>query len=82
VRITTLTCGIYWLFTYDLFAAILGVGADMAIALNSAVAFFVFYVFNKKFRKNFFNLIKRRSNMPLSSEIIIKNINYEQVEIT
>ena len=45
VRITTLTCGIYWLFAYDLIAAILGVSADTAIALNATVPFFVFLRF-------------------------------------
>jgi hypothetical protein len=39
VRVTTSTCGIYWLFAYDLIAAILGVSADTAIALNATVPF-------------------------------------------
>ena len=57
VRITTLTCGIYWLFAYDLIAAILGVSADTAIALNATVPFFVYLRFNRKYRKIFLNLI-------------------------
>ena len=57
VRITTLTCGIYWLFAYDLIAAILGVSADTAIALNATVPFFVYLRFNRKYRKIFLGLI-------------------------
>jgi hypothetical protein len=57
VRITTLTCGIYWLFAYDLIAAILGVSADTAIALNATVPFFVYLRFNRKYRRIFLNLI-------------------------
>ena len=60
VRITTLTCGIYWLFQFDLIAAILGVSADTAIALNSTVPFFVYLRFNRKYRKIFLDLILRR----------------------
>ena len=57
VRITTLTCGIYWLFSYDLIAVVLGVSADTAIALNATVPFFVYLRFNRKYRKIFLNLI-------------------------
>jgi len=57
VRITTTTCGIYWLFAYDLIAAILGVSADTAIALNAMVPFFVYLRFNRKYRKIFLGLI-------------------------
>ena len=60
VRITTLTCGIYWLFSYDLIAAVLGVSADTAIALNATVPFFVYLRFNRKYRKIFLDLIFRR----------------------
>ena len=68
VRITTLTCGIYWLFAYDLIAAILGVSADTAIALNATVPFFVYLRFNRKYRKIFLNLIfeskKKKTTTP------------------
>ena len=57
VRVTTLTCGIYWLFAYDLIAAILGVSADTAIALNATVPFFVYLRFNRKYRRIFLDLV-------------------------
>jgi hypothetical protein len=61
VRITTLTCGIYWLFSYDFIAVVLGVSADTAIALNATVPFFVYLRFNRKYRKIFLNLISGRN---------------------
>jgi hypothetical protein len=68
VRITTLTCGIYWLFAYDLIAAILGVSADTAIALNAMVPFFVYLRFNRKYRKIFLKLLfgskKKKTRTP------------------
>jgi hypothetical protein len=57
VRVTTLTCSIYWLFAFDTIAAILGVSADTAIALNATVPFFVYLRFNRKYRKIFLGLI-------------------------
>jgi hypothetical protein len=57
VRVTTLACGIYWLFAYDTIAAILGLSADTAIALNAMVPFFVYMRFNRKNRKIFLGLI-------------------------
>ena len=57
VRITTLTCGIYWLFAFDLISAVLGVSADTAQMLNSTVSFFVYLRFNRKYRKIFLDLI-------------------------
>jgi hypothetical protein len=57
VRITTLTCGIYWLFAYDLISVILGMFSDSAVALNATVPFFVFLRFNKKYRRIFLDLV-------------------------
>jgi hypothetical protein len=60
-RIITLSCGIYWLNTFDLIGAILGVSADLAIVLNSTMPFFVYLRFNTKYRKIFSDSIFRRS---------------------
>ena len=62
VRITTLACGVYWLFQFDLIAAILGVSADTTIALNSTLSFFVYIRFNKKYRKIFLDLVLRHTD--------------------
>ncbi len=68
VRVTTLACGIYWLFAYDTIAAILGLSADTAIALNAMVPFFVYMRFNRKYRKIFLGLIfgskKKKTRTP------------------
>ena len=64
VRVTTLTCGIYWLFAYDTIAAILGVSADTAIALNATVPFFVYLRFNRKYRKIFLGLMFGSKKQP------------------
>ena len=57
VRITTLTCGIYWLFAYDLISVIIGMCSDTTVALNATVPFFVYLRFNKKYRRIFLDLI-------------------------
>ncbi len=60
VRITTLTCGIYWLFRNDFFAIIIGMMADISIASNAMLPFFVHLKFNNKYRKILFSIVKRR----------------------
>ncbi len=57
VRITTLTCGIYWLFAYDLISVILGMCSDTTVALNATVPFIVYLRFNKKYRRIFLGLV-------------------------
>ena len=60
VKITNLSSGISWLFTSDLIAVVFGVSADTFIALNSAVPFFIYFRFNRKFRANLFRLVLGR----------------------
>ena len=44
IRLTTLTTDINWLFRYDLVDVALVCAADVAIILNSALAFFLFHL--------------------------------------
>jgi hypothetical protein len=69
-KTTTLICNIYWLFTYDLIAVILGLAGDIFIALNSTVPFLIYLSFNHKFRKAVFNklgLIRRHVKVSQST---------------
>ena len=61
VRIVSLTCGIYWIFTYSILGMILGVSMDSLVTLNSAIPFFVFYKFNKIFRTRFKEIFRKKT---------------------
>ena len=61
VKTTTFACNIYWLFQYNLFAYIIGVVADIFIALNSTLPFLIYLRFNRKFRNILSNKIFRGS---------------------
>ena len=73
VRITTLTCAIYWLLAYDLIGAVLGVSADTIIVINSTLPFFIFLRFNRKFRANFSRLLFQKD---MKSSLAVTSSNH------
>jgi hypothetical protein len=72
VKTTTLICNIYWLFAYDLIAVILGLAADIFIALNATVPFLIYLSFNQKFRKVLLGLIRRHGKVSESAGVAPK----------
>ena len=56
-RIFLMTCFIYFLFSLDYIAAFLGTLLDIVLIFVPMVSFFVFYHFNKKFRKEFHRMV-------------------------
>ena len=56
-RIFLMACFIYFLFRLDYIAALLGALLDIVLIFVPMVSFFVFYHFNKKFRKEFHKMV-------------------------
>ena len=56
-RTILMTCFIYFLFRIDYIAALFGTLVDIVLIFVPMVSFFVFYHFNKKFRKEFHKMV-------------------------
>jgi len=71
-KTTTLLCNIYWLFAYDLIAVLLGLAADIFIALNATVPFLIYLSFNQKYRKVVMGVISRHGKVSESTGVAPK----------
>jgi len=56
-RIISIISSTYYLFTIDYVATLLGAITDLVLVVGPSISFFIFYVFNKDFKKDFFSIL-------------------------
>ena len=57
MRSALIACDVYYLFSTDYIATLLGAISDLVLVLEPAVSFFVFYHFNREFHKCFLKIV-------------------------
>ena len=57
MRSALIACDVYYLFSTDYIATLLGAILDLVLVLGPAVSFFVFYHFNREFHKCFLKIV-------------------------
>ena len=61
IRVSCVACDVYYLFSTDHIAILLGTLSDLTLVLGPSVSFFVFYYFNRDFRMSFLNIVFRNT---------------------
>jgi len=61
IRVSCVACDVYYLFSTDHIAILLGTLSDLTLVLGPSVSFFVFYYFNRDFRLSFLNIVFRNT---------------------
>ena len=78
-RSTSIACDLYYLFSSDYIATLLGAILDLVLVLGPAISFFIFYHFNRDFKKCFIRMAsdfdKKFRRIYVQSEIINPYIN-------
>jgi hypothetical protein len=56
-RVISVLTSIYYLFSIDYIAVLLGALSDLVFVVGPSISFFIYYVFNKDFKKDFFDVL-------------------------
>ena len=56
-RSVMMTCDVYYLFSADYIATLLGAISDLVLVVGPSSSFFVFYYFNRDFKVTFFKMV-------------------------
>jgi hypothetical protein len=58
-RLTIVTDSVYFLFYFDYTSVLLATLVDLVFVVGPTISFFIFLYFNRDFKVEFFNVVKR-----------------------